>query len=99
MPDNQQTGALEHFLASLVGTGDRLLAHARDSTGQATELGAKFAAKDTDKAIVHAWLAWQEKPGLPYGTALRAKYFRHDAPVAKAFVAWFRRLYLVQAAV
>lgn len=93
MPDNQQTGALENFLASLVGTGDRLLTHARDSTDRATKLGAKFAPKDTPKAVVHAWLAWHEKPGLPYGTAVRAKYFRHDAPAATAFVAWFRRLY------
>ncbi len=93
MPDNRETGALEEFLANLVDTGDPLLAHARAATDQAVALGAAFRAAHTRKAVVHAWLAWQREPGLRYGTAIRAKYFRHDAPVATTFVAWFRDLY------
>ena len=44
---------------------------------------------DTFKA-----LAWQESPGLPYGTAIRARYFSHDSANALAFVEWFRRVFL-----
>ena len=96
MPDNRRTGALEEFLADLVETGDPLFAHAKTATDNAVILGAEFAATATQKAVVHAWLAWQEEPGLRYGTAIRARYFRHDAPAARAFVAWFRRLYDVK---
>lgn len=93
MPDNRETGALEEFLANLVEAGDPLLAHARAATDHAVELGADFKPAYTQKAVVHAWLAWQREPGLRYGTAILAKYFRHDAPIAATFVAWFRDLY------
>lgn len=96
MPDNRRAGALEDFLTDLIDTGDPLFAHARTATNEAMVLGARFAATATQKAVVHAWLAWQKEPGLPYGTAIRAKYFRHDAPAATAFVAWFRKLYSVK---
>ena len=95
MPDNLRKGALEEFLADLVEAGNPLLAHARTATNQATALGAEFTATDTQKAVVHAWLAWQKEPGLRYGTAIRARYFHHDAPAATAFIAWFRHLYNV----
>ena len=34
-----------------------------------------------------------EEPRLPYGTAIKAGYFRHDSPVAESFVGWFRRVF------
>lgn len=95
MPDNRRSGALEDFLADLVDPGDRLLSHAQKATGEAQTLGAKFREGDTQKAVIHAWLAWQRKPGRPYGTAIRARYFSHDTPAADNFVNWFRRLYQV----
>lgn len=97
MPDNRRSGALEDFLADLVDSGDRLLSHAQKATGEAQTLGAKFREGDTQKAVIHAWLAWQRKPGLRYGTAIRARYFSHDTPAADSFVGWFRRLYQVPA--
>jgi hypothetical protein len=93
MPDNQQDGKLETLLQTLVREEDTLIGHAEHSTEAAKRLGAKFTDPDQAKAVLHAWLAWQEEPGLPYGTAIRAKYFRHDSPAALAFVAWFRKLY------
>ena len=99
MPDNQQEGArgegtLERFLETLVGEGDPLLPYAQEATTQArTTHGASYREGDVRKAILHAWLAWQEEPGLPYGTAIRAQFFRHDIPVAENFVAWFCRLF------
>lgn len=96
MPDNQRSGALEDFLADLVDPDDRLLPHARQATKEARMLGAEFREPDTKKAVIHSWLAWQRVPGLPYGTALRARYFRHDTAVADSFVDWFQRLYLYE---
>lgn len=95
MPDNRRSGALEDFLADLVDPDDRLLSHARKATGEARTLGAEFGEGDTQKAVIHAWLAWQREPGLPYGTAIRARYFTNDTPAADNFVSWFRRLYQV----
>jgi len=93
MPDNQQDGKLETFLQTLIRDDDPLIGHAESATDAASSLGAKFSQPDRIKAMIHTWLAWQEKPGLPYGTAIRAKYFEHDSRVANAFIAWFRNLY------
>jgi hypothetical protein len=93
MPDNQQDGKLETFLQTLIAANDPLIPHADSATTTATQLGAKFTGPDRVKAVIHAWLAWQEEPGLPYGTAIKARYFQHDSPAARAFVAWFKQLY------
>ena len=95
MPDNQREGALEHFLETLINKADPLIEHARGSTERARELGARYPDNDNGvrKAVLHAWLAWQENPGLPYGSAIRTRYFRHDSPVAGRFVTWFRRVF------
>ena len=93
MPDNQRAGALEHFLQDLVADNDPLLPLAESSTAQAMARGAEFAEIHRQKAVLHTWLAWQEVPGRPYGTAIQARYFRDDSPAALAFVAWYRRVF------
>ena len=93
MPDNQRAGALEHFLRDLVDDNDPLLPLAESSTDSAKESGAKFPEVDHRKAVLHTWLAWQKDPGLPYGTAIKAQFFRVDSPAALAFVDWYRRVF------
>ena len=94
MPDNQRSGALEEFLMDLVANEDRrLLLLARAATRGAVCLGAGFGNARRRKAALHAWLAWQPKPGLPYGTAITALYFGHDSPAALRFVEWFQRVF------
>lgn len=95
MPDNQHDGKLEHFLQTLIDENDNLIGHAQVSSAAAREVhGAKFSETDLIKAVIHAWLAWQEEPGKPYGTAIRSRYFRrHDSQAAQTFVQWFRDLY------
>jgi hypothetical protein len=93
MPDNLRHGALEDFLQDLIHENDPLIGHAEISTDQAKALGAAFEVSGRLKAIIHAWLAWQRKPGLPYGSAVTAKYFCHDKEIAKAFIRWFVKLY------
>ena len=92
-PDNRSEGNLEHFLRDLVEESDPSFPYARESTIHAKELGARFADNDADKAVLHTWLAWQQVPGLPYGTAMRGRFFRDDSPAAQAFVTWFREVF------
>ncbi|MXW21548.1 MAG: hypothetical protein F4Z95_12150 [Gammaproteobacteria bacterium] len=94
MPDNRQSGALEQFLQDLVDEQNALLPLAKTSTTNAKKKGASFPDVKRPKAVLHTWLAWQEKPGLPYGTAIRAKYFQHDSPAAQAFVGWYRNVFV-----
>ena len=94
MPGNQRSGALEEFLMDLVANEDRrLLLLARAATRGAVCLGAGFGKARRRKAALHAWLAWQPKPGLPYGTAITARYLGHDSPAALGFVEWFQRVF------
>ena len=94
MPDNTSPGNLESFLATLVPHGDACWPYAEEATSRAKGLGAPFSGVDRLKARVHTWLAWQEEPGRPFGTALTACYFDHDSEEALGFVSWFQRLFL-----
>jgi hypothetical protein len=93
MPNSQSPGKLEDFLALLVPPGDRCWDWAGESTTQARRLGAGFPEPDFIKARIHTWLAWQEEPAQPFGTAIRAATFAHDAETARGFVAWMERLF------
>lgn len=98
MPDcRTDEGTLEYLLKTLVARGDPLWPHAEAYTDEATARGARFSETDRRKAITHCWLAWQEKPGLPFGTAITARYLNHDSPEALAFLAWLGRLYSIPA--
>ena len=92
MPDNTAPGFLEDFLQTIVPAGDILLPIARTATDAAQAAGAKFPDVAKPKAVVHTWLAWQETPGNPYGTAIKSKYFDPSAVSAQQFIQWVRRL-------
>lgn len=94
MPDNRRAGALEQFLTDLVPQGDLLLKLAESSTEEARSKGANFPETKRSKAVLQTWLAWQEDPGLPYGSAINAQFFRHDSPAARIFVKWYERLFV-----
>ena len=93
MPDNRRTGALEDFLKELIEEEDSLIRHAEEATSQARALGARFREKDTNKAVLHTWLAWQKEPGRPYGVGVKKRYFRGDSETALRFLAWFSRVF------
>lgn len=92
MPNNSAPGNLENFLSGLVPESDPTWNYAGEAVSEAHNRGARW--KDRGKSTLHTWLAWQETPGLPYGTALKAEFFRHDTEDARRFVAWFRRLFI-----
>ena len=90
MPNNQDAGKLEEFLMSLVPSQDTLIAHATEVVEQLPY--KRFKDKDEVKAIMHTWLAWQESPGRPYGTAIRASFLDATVPAADGLVCWLNRL-------
>lgn len=94
MPDNQKLGMLETFLCYLVPeTQTALWRHADRSTAEALHHGATYKGQHSDKARIHAWLAWMDPPGERFGTALLKKVLDARAASAAPFVKWFKELY------
>ena len=93
MPDNIRAGMLETLL--LAASDEALRDHARLATATAKDLGAPFKDSHRDKALLHAWLAWQDPPGQQLPLAVKARSLNAAAPALAPFVAWFRRLYQI----
>ncbi len=91
MPDNQRNGYLEHFVAELIPEGDALWPYAQTVVGQLPE--CRFPAARDQKALLHTWLAWQETPGLPFGTALSSGILTPESPLADRFIEWFKGVF------
>ena len=93
MPDNQRDGSVEDFLRELIDEGDRIAPFAEVSTRSAkNDHGALFPEKDFRKAAMETWLAWQEEPGMTFGTAFQKNCLQKNRPLAERFVAWVRNL-------
>lgn len=97
MPDNVvHSGKLEDFLRTLIKADDKSLPLAQEYVSRVkTDVsdGKRFRDIDIEKAEMSAWLAVQETPGVPYGTAIKANILQPHSPVADKFVSWFKRLY------
>ncbi len=95
MPNNQGRGMLETFLQQLIPTErSDLLDHARNSTDAAKEKHqAPFLPVHRDKAVVHTFLAWMDKPGRPFGVSFQNGSFDANAPLAQSFIRWLQRLF------
>lgn len=93
MPDNKRDGTLEDFLRELMADGDSIAAFAESATCEVKqEHGALFPDKDFKKAVIEAWLAWQEEPGMTFGTAFQKNQLLKDKPLAQRFVSWVQLL-------
>lgn len=93
MPDNQSKGILEDFLRFLVPTGSRLFEHVKSSVAGIPEEDRRFSQLAEPKAIIHTWLAWQEEPGKPLGTAITAKFLNPNVTQVDILVGWLKRLF------
>lgn len=92
MPDNKVPGILEDFLRFLVpDRQSALFAHAERSVATVPE--RLFSQNDAPKAVIHTWLAWQEEPGRPYGTAITARFLDSQLPQARPLAEWLGRLF------
>ena len=92
MPNNRDNGALEDFLLQLADHDgrDAATAYIKDSMNSRA---AKLNPIHKSKGIAHAYLAIQENPGQPFGTAITSKAFEVDAKLAKSFTNWLTALF------
>jgi hypothetical protein len=95
MPNNTLPGILEDFLTFLVPPDSALFRHACSSVDGIPENEIRFAPLMRPKALLHTWLAWQEEPGKPLGTAIKARFLDPHAPEAGELIDWLNRLYAV----
>lgn len=92
MPDNTNDGYLEYFVEQLIADNDVLLPLAQSTiTDLMTKDYCKFTEVKRQKAIIYNWLAWQESPGLPFGTALEAGFLTAEKAALTPFLNWIRR--------
>ena len=94
MPNNQTSGILEDFLRFLVPQPNILFDHAKASVAAIPEGERRFKQLDEPKAVIHTWLAWQEEPGRPFGTAITARFLDPNVPEVDVLAAWLKRLFL-----
>lgn len=90
MPNNQNIGYLENFLADLIPTNDRLWERTKSVIFD-LEKGKiqKYSPPKKAKAQIHTWLAWQEAPGKPFGQAIESGYFDLKKTEVEVFLKWF----------
>ncbi|MCX5647298.1 MAG: hypothetical protein NTZ17_21845 [Phycisphaerae bacterium] len=93
MPDNQTRGILEDFLRFLVPQGSCLFEHVQSSVAAIPEGERRFSQLAQPKAIIHTWLAWQEEPGKPLGTAITARYLDPGVAQVDVLVSWLNKLF------
>ena len=92
MPDNNQPGELENFVADLIPENDPVWPMAQRFIDDIPPDLRLFRPQKLKRAHVHAWLSTREKP-RPMGLAIKAGDLRHEAPIAARFVQWIRNLF------
>ena len=93
MPNNQTSGILEDFLRFLVPQPNILFDHAKASVAAIPEGERRFKQLYEPKAVIHTWLAWQEYPGRPFGTAISACFLDPSVTEVDVLAAWLKRLF------
>jgi len=98
MPNNDEKGMLETLIGFLVPSRstNELWQYAEQTTNIVFDKHKSFLESKKPKAVLHTWLAWQKKPGLPIGTAITAKYLKTDHPAVDDFICWIKRLFQLQ---
>jgi hypothetical protein len=73
---------------------DEPLRYAAECVEGAKDRGhATFKPVHLSKAILHTYLAWQNKPGQPLGRAITQKALRPHTSIADAFADWLRLVF------
>ncbi len=94
MPDNNQNGMLEDFMAALATPDDALMKKSEDVlTELETDGIQKYKPVHRSKAKIHTYLAWQDAPGRPMGQAITANILNADSELAVKFAEWLKELF------
>ena len=93
MPNNVLPGMLEDLVSYFVPPKDRLWARAVRTVNAIPATQQRFVENQRTKAHTHTWLVWQEKPGIPMGTAINNRYVKPETVQAHSLVGWVRQLF------
>jgi len=94
MPDNNQNGMLEDFMAALATSDDVLMKKSEDVlTELETEGIQNYKPVHRSKAKIHTYLAWQDAPGRPMGQAITTNILNADSELAVKFTEWLKELF------
>ncbi len=93
MPDNQSTGELEDFVASMIPDGDPVWPLSQGYIDGIPVVHRKFVPGKILRAKIHAWLAAREDP-RQMGLAIRARDLDVDGDLCTRFTAWLDRLFV-----
>ena len=94
MPNNDEMGVLEDFVATLIPQGDSLWFEAERILAEIEIKNLnKYASKDRPKALIHTWLAWQNNVGVNLSTAIAEKYLTTDSDLCQRFITWLNDLF------
>lgn len=94
MPDNNINGMLEDFIISLASEADPLMQKAESILNELEESQIQqYKSVHRSKAKIHTFLAWQDEPGKPMGTAITAKILNPNSEHAEVFVHWIKQLF------
>ena len=95
MPNNEVSGAIEDFSRLLIAPTDQLASIATETISRLeTAQLHRYRPSHRSKALLHTWLAWQNPPGMPMGTAITARVLDPESPLAGQFVRWLQRLFI-----
>ena len=97
MPDNTLPGMLEDFVKLLVPDEQKgLMQRAEEAVESIPKAERQFITENSDKtakAQIHTYLAWQSRPGVPYGIAIREKFLKADSPQTVDLMNWIKELF------
>ncbi|MCP4105338.1 MAG: hypothetical protein GY749_07365 [Desulfobacteraceae bacterium] len=99
MPNNQATGSIEDFIRFLVPDNDDLLPVAEKKVDKLISAGKnRFSMAQKSKAVIHTWLAWQERPGKQLGSAITYRFVKTqdyllDDGKATDFINWLKKMF------
>lgn len=94
MPDNMAPGKIEDFLLAGIPSDDHLILYAKNSVALIETNNVNLYKKsDHSKALLHTWLAWQEKPGLPPGTAVMNSKLFGNTQLQLSLIDWINKLF------
>lgn len=93
MPDNQNYGMLEDFMRFLIPDNDECLIFAEETihTLESKKI-QRYKEVHRSKALMHTWIAWQDKPGIPLGQSA-TRYLDTNTELCQQFADWLRRLF------
>ena len=96
MPDNRMNGMLEDFVAYMIPdyTNDPLLKKTDEVLAELESEGLNaYKLVHHAKARIHTWLAWQDEPGVPMGTAITKYLLSTDGELCASFIRWLELLF------